>query len=71
MKTRNMLFNTAALFVLLTGTAVAEPKNGFGLNTGFMNHSRDCGGCASNTSGLSFGLNYQFALTDKLSISPF
>jgi hypothetical protein len=72
MKIRNLLFNTAVLFVLLTGTAVAEPKNGFGLNAGLASHSRDCGGCAgSNTSGLSLGLDYQFALSDKLSISPF
>lgn len=72
MKIRNLLLNTAMLFVLLTGTAVAEPKNGFGLNAGLVGHSRDCGGCAgSNTSGLSLGLDYQFALSDKLSISPF
>jgi hypothetical protein len=72
MKIRNLLSNSAMLFVLLTGTAVAEPKNGFGLNAGLVSHSRDCGGCAgSNTSGLSLGLDYQFALSDKLSISPF
>lgn len=72
MKIRNKLLNAAVLFMLLTGTAVAEPKNGFGLNAGLVGHSRDCGGCAgSNTSGLSIGLDYQFALSDKLSISPF
>jgi len=51
---------------------VAEPKNGFGLNAGLVSHSRDCGGCAgSSTSGLSIGLDYQFALSDNWSISPF
>ncbi len=72
MKIRSMLFNAVMLFVLLTGTAVAEPKNGFGLNAGLVSHSRDCGGCAgSNTSGLSIGLDYQFALSNNFSISPF
>lgn len=72
MKTRNSLFYVAMLFALLTGTAVAETKNGFGLNAGLVSHSRDCGGCAgSSTSGLSLGLDYQFALSNKLSISPF
>jgi len=72
MKTRNLLLNTAMLFALLTGTAMAAPKNGFSLNAGLASHNRDCNGCAgSSTSGLSLGLDYQFALSDKLSISPF
>lgn len=72
MKIGNLLMNTAMLFALVTGTAVAEPKNGFGLNAGLASHNRDCGGCAgSSTSGLSLGLDYQFALSDKWSISPF
>lgn len=72
MKIITSLLNTAVLFAFLTGTAVAEPKNGFGLNAGLASHSRDCGGClASSTSGLSLGLDYQFALSDKVSLSPF
>lgn len=76
MKTRNILLNTATLFALFTGTAVAEPKNGFGLNAGLVSHSRNCVGCAgsstlSSTSGLSIGLDYQFAFSDNWSISPF
>jgi hypothetical protein len=72
MKTRNLLLSTTMLFALLTGTAVAEPKNGFGLNAGLASHSRECNGCAgSSTSGLSLGLDYQFALSDTFSISPF
>jgi hypothetical protein len=72
MKVINTLLSTAVLFTLLSGTAMAEPKNGFGLNAGLASHTRDCGGCtASSSSGLSLGLDYQFALSDKLSISPF
>lgn len=74
MKTRNLILNTAVLFSLLTGTAVAEPKNGFGLNAGLASHSLEdqCASCGSySSSGLSLGLDYQFALSDKFSISPF
>lgn len=72
MNTSGLLLNTAILFVLLTGTAMADPKNGFSLNAGVSSHSRDCGVCAgSSTSGLSIGADYQFALSDTLSISPF
>ena len=72
MKIRNLLLNTVILFVLMTGTAMAEPKNGFSLNAGLASHSRDCNGCTgSSTSGVSLGLDYQFALSNKFSISPF
>jgi Outer membrane protein beta-barrel domain len=72
MKIRNILVQTAMLFALSTGTAVAEPKNGFSLNAGLASHNRDCNGCTgSSTSGLSLGMDYQFALSDKFSISPF
>jgi hypothetical protein len=74
MKLRNYFLNTAMLFVLLTGTAVAEPKNGFGLNAGLVSHNMEdqCASCGSySSSGLSLGLDYQFALSDRFSISPF
>ena len=72
MKINNLLFNTTILFVLLTGTAAADPKNGFSLNAGLASHNRDCNGCTgSSTSGLSLGLDYQFALSNNFSISPF
>lgn len=72
MKLLNMLLTTAMLFVLFTGSALAGPKNGFGLNAGLASHSRGCGGCpGDSTSGLSLGLDYQFALSDNFSISPF
>ncbi|MGB9092794.1 MAG: hypothetical protein WCB93_01620 [Gallionella sp.] len=74
MKTGNLLLSAAALFVLLTGTALAEPRNGFSLNAGLSSHTMEdqCSFCISyNSSGLSLGLDYQFALSDKLSINPF
>jgi hypothetical protein len=74
MKIKNLLFNATVLFVLLTGTAMAEPKNGFGLNAGLASHTMkdQCAFCSSyNSSGLSLGLDYQFALSDKISLSPF
>jgi hypothetical protein len=51
---------------------MAEPKNGFGLSAGYANHVRDCGGCAAyTTSGLGVGIDYQFAVSENMSISPF
>lgn len=72
MKLREMLLKAVALLALSTGAAAASPQNGFSLNAGLASHSRDCGGCAgSSTSGLSIGLDYQFALSDKFSVNPF
>jgi hypothetical protein len=72
MKSAKGILNTVALFTALTGTALADAHNGFGLNAGLASHSRDCGGCtATDTTGLSIGMDYQFALSDKLSVSPF
>ena len=72
MKIRNFLFGAAFFFILFTGTALAEPKNGFSLNAGFASHSRDCNGCAgSSTAGVSLGLDYQFVVSNRLSLSPF
>jgi len=74
MKKRNLLLNTALLFIFLTGTAVAEPKNGFSLNAGLASHSMkdQCSFCNTySSSGLSLGLDYQIALSNQFSISPF
>jgi len=72
MKIRNLLLSTVVLFVFLTGTALAEPKSGFSWNIGSVSHNRTCSaGCATKTSGVSLGLDYQFALSDKFSINPF
>ncbi len=71
MKTTSLLFSAAILFALQTGTAVAGPKNGFGLNAGLTSHTMDCNCLPDSSSGLSLGLDYQFALSDTFSISPF
>jgi hypothetical protein len=72
MRIRNLLLSTAIVFALFTGTAVADPKNGFSLNAGLASHNRECNGCTgSSTSGLSLGLDYQFALSNNFSLSPF
>lgn len=74
MKIRNIVIHTAILFALFTGTAVAEPKNGFGLNAGLASHNMkdQCTSCTSySSSGLSLGLDYQIAFAQQFSISPF
>jgi len=72
MKTRKLLLMSAVPFMFASGTAMAAPRNGFGLNAGLVSHRRDCGGCAgSDTSGVSIGIDYQIALSDRLSLSPF
>ena len=72
MKLSSIFLNALAISILFTGAAHANPQNGFGLNAGIASHSRDCGGClGSNSSGLSLGLDYQFAVADSLSINPF
>jgi hypothetical protein len=59
------------LSVFLVGTAVAAPKNGFGLNGGLVHHSRDCGCLVDSSSGISIGIDYQFALSEHFTLSPF
>jgi len=76
MKTAKSFLKIAALFVLFTGTALAEPKNGFSLNAGLASHSMEdqCTGfgCSKyNSSGISLGLDYQIALQNNFSINPF
>lgn len=61
------------------GAAIAEPKNGFGLNGGLASHGSDItfdpsagGGTAKGTSsGLSIGIDYQFAINPSFSVNPF
>jgi hypothetical protein len=73
MKISQVLISSALGFIFCTGTALADPKDGFGLNGGLSSYSRDCGGggCATSTSGLSLGVDYQVALSNMFSISPF
>jgi hypothetical protein len=71
MKIGNLTYISTMLFVLFTGTALAEPRNGFGLNAGLASHSMDDPGGSYKSSGLSLGLDYQFVLSDIFSVSPF
>ena len=71
MKTSKLLISSALLFASLAGTAAAEPKNGFGLNAGLASHSMNDPGSSYSSAGLSIGVDYQIALSDKLSINPF
>ncbi len=61
-----------AIAAFLAMPALAAPSNGFGINGGYVSTSRDCGGCsANNSSGFTLGIDYQFAISERLSISPF
>jgi hypothetical protein len=73
MKISQLLLSSTLGFIFCTGTALADPKDGFGLNAGLSSYSRDCGGggCATDTSGLSIGVDYQVALSNVFSINPF
>ena len=71
-----LLLKAVVLLIICTGTALAEPKNGFGLNAGMtsnnMSGTTTPGGIAYSYSsnGLSFGMDYQFAVSDRFSINP-
>lgn len=59
--------------ILISGLAQANPQNGFGLNAGLSssNMTPQNGSSTYSSSGLSLGADYQFALSDQLSLSPF
>jgi len=61
-----------AFFAFSAGSAQAEPKNGFGLDGGIASHSITGPlGASYQSSGLSLGVDYQFALSDSFSLNPF
>lgn len=72
-----ILLKALALLTICVSTAFAEPKNGFGLSAGWTSNNMSGttipGGTAYSysSSGLDSGLDYQFALSDRLSINPF
>ena len=72
MNKRIVLPAILALSALCAGSAHAEPKNGFGLNGG-LTSQHTTGGIGGNyqSSGVSFGLDYQIAVSDSLSLNPF
>ena len=68
----------AALLALGAGAAHADPQSGFGLDAGIANHSVSGNTTIApvtplsyNSSGLSLGLDYQFALSNDFSFNPF
>jgi hypothetical protein len=77
MKLKAVLFSATALLAMHAGTAHADAKNGFSINGGLASHSMSATMIPSGTpysytsSGLSLGLDYQFALSPEFSLSPF
>ena len=74
MNFKNMIVYPVLLATLFTGVAYAGPKNGFSLNAGTASHNSVCNVCTPSSltaSGLSLGMDYQFALSNIFSISPF
>ncbi|MGV8935382.1 MAG: hypothetical protein ACOH1I_12190 [Gallionellaceae bacterium] len=72
MKLKRTILYAVLIASFFSNAAFAEAKNGFSLNAGTASHSRTCGVCTANsTSGLSLGMDYQFALSSNFSINPF
>lgn len=71
------------VFVVFTGNAMAEPKDGFGINVGgsgnFMTSTYTVGSVANplgstynyKSSGGSVGMDYQIVFPNKLTLNPF
>ncbi|MFA6015761.1 MAG: outer membrane beta-barrel protein [Gallionellaceae bacterium] len=65
------------LFAASVNLAHAQAQNGFGLNIGLASHSMEGTVAPSNfpisytSSGMSLGLDYQFAISDSFSVNPF
>lgn len=68
--------NALMLLLIVTGNALAAPESGFGINLGMARNSMSGTTTPAGTaysyssSGLSVGMDYQFALSDSFSISP-
>jgi hypothetical protein len=72
MKKSHVLAATVLALGLGAGAAHAEPKSGLGVNAGLVaSRMNDPLAGSYQSSGLSLGLDYQFALSDSLSINPF
>lgn len=76
MREKFIFSNALMLLMLSAGNALAAPGSGFGLNIGMANSSMNGtttpGGIAYSysSSGVSLGMDYQFALSDSFSVSP-
>ncbi len=80
MKHKSPVLGAALALALCAGTVHAEPKNGFSVNGGLISSSTNVtitsgffNGLTGSysSSGLSLGLDYQFTLTESLSLNPF
>lgn len=72
MQIQKLLLKTIALFFVFTGSAVADPRSGFGLNAGSASYTMTPqSGTSYSTSGLSLGMDYQIAVAKRFSINPF
>jgi hypothetical protein len=71
MKKRIALPALLALFGLGTGTAQAEPKNGFGLDAGLTTQHMTSPAGNYQSRGLSLGIDYQIVAASNFSINPF
>ncbi len=72
MKKSHVLAATVMVLGLGAGAAHAEPKSGLGVNAGLVaSRMNDPVAGSYQSSGLSLGLDYQFALSNSLSINPF
>ncbi len=72
MKKQIVLPAILILSAFSAGSAQAEPKNGFALDAGLTTH-RMTNPVTGNyqSTGVSLGLDYQFAVSDSLSLNPF
>ncbi len=76
MKFSKFIIMCTFAFILSLSTVQAEPKNGFGFYGGITSSSMDIkfddspGTYKCSSSGLSLGIDYQFAITDYFSINP-
>ncbi len=76
MKKISIYSNALMLLLLSTDNALADPGSGFGINIGGTNSSMNGTTIATGAaysysgSGLSVGMDYQFAVSDSFSINP-
>lgn len=71
MKKLSVLFLVILAALVASAQALAQPGSGLGLYAGFSQSTLKSGPLEIDTDGPSFGIDYQFALNDLVSISPF
>ena len=73
MKKNVLTLSISGLILLFTISSIDAAKNGFGLFGGLARHTSEVTTYSTEytSSGLSIGVDYQFALSDSFSISAF